>query len=60
MSMKNPNDIIGNRTHYLLACSAVYIYIYIYIYIYNMRECQAVYQASGVRFQLNSLCCDEI
>jgi len=40
--MKNPNDIIGNRTHDLLACSGVsqstsslrnptYIYIYIYI-----------------------------
>ena len=40
--MKNSIDTIGNKTHNVLACSAVpyhfqnvYIYIYIYIYIYS-------------------------
>ena len=44
MSMKNSNDIIGNRTRDLPTCNAVpcmcvclcvCVYIYIYIYIHN-------------------------
>jgi len=27
MSMKNSKDTIRNRTHYLPACSAVYVYV---------------------------------